>query len=192
VHVKSRRVDPFGAKCRDMERKILAAKRPGKVRARKEKRRANSSERVRMNHLLSEAKHLGGGVGCEHQCTCVVCLGLMEFVAPTTFKHWTFEYSIKRARQGDDHDEPILRWFVMHLRDNDADTVNRFADVAFSDSVSGRHARFHAIMIFGRWNGFDYPKEFLGWSELMSDDWMRKRWGGAYGLGNAGQSPDDL
>ena len=125
----------------------------------------------------------------------------MEFVKPTTWRRLavheefirkTYTASIKRFRRGNDHVEPILRWFIMHMRDNDANAVNRFADAAFTDSLSGRHARLHAIMIFGRWNGFDYPKEFLGWEELMNDNLARKYWGRSYGLGKAGQSPDDL
>ena len=130
MHVKSRRVDPFGAKCRDMERKILAAKRPGKVRARKEKRRVNSSERVRMNHLLTEARNLRGGLDCPDECSCAVCGGSLDFVESTTWRRLaahesglirqTYTFSIKRIRRGDDHVNPILRWFVMHLRDTRA------------------------------------------------------------------------
>jgi hypothetical protein len=196
MHIDSRRHDPFRAKCRDMERSILAAKRSGKMKARVGKRAANSSERVRMQAILRTAVKNADNASCdEAPCACTLCVGAHEFVVPTTWRFqerrsfqkprlYTFVMSVQRDRRAADHVKPLLRWFVMNMRGKDAAAVNRFAALAFSKSLSGRHARLHAIMYFGFWNqDSDRPKRFIGWDELTEPDpWGDNFWGKRYSL----------
>ena len=188
MHVKSRRHDPFRSKCRDMERSILAAKRGGKVQARIGKRAANSSERVRMQALLrTMTKELNDSRCDEVPCSCTICRGFHEVVAPTIWIvqfHLQGKYlrewieSVQSERRRADHVRPLIRWFVMNIRCKDETAVNRFADLAFSRSLSGRHARVHALWFFGHW-GEDHnrPKFFAGWDELTKPDfWGRNGW----------------